>query len=72
MLKTQEIIEEKKKVSLQSNISNTPFDQKSPQPPEQGVLQRHRQTEGHRDSMTENGVCNSIFCIFIYGYFLFN
>ena len=44
-------------VSLQPNISDTPFDQKSPRPPEEGVLNCHthtdRQTDGHRNSMTE-------------------
>ena len=61
MLKKPKIIETKKItkfVSLQPNISNMPFDQKSPQPPEEGVLRRHRQknrqTDGHRDSMTES------------------
>ena len=32
-----------KNVSLQANIRNTFFDQKSPQHPEVGVLQRNRQ-----------------------------
>ena len=43
----------------QTNISNTPFNQRSPRPPEVGVLRRHRQkdrhTDGHGDSMTESG-----------------
>ena len=43
---------------LQANISDTHFDQKSPRPPELGVLQRHRhtdtQTDGHHNSMTES------------------
>ena len=41
-------------MSLQPNTSDTPFDQKSPRPPEEGVLNCHRQTSGHRDSMTES------------------
>ena len=51
---------EKKKtkiVSSHGNISDTPYDERSPRPPEKGVLnchrQTHRQTDGHRDSMTE-------------------
>ena len=44
-------------MSSQANINNTPFNQKSPRPPEVGVSQRHRptdiQTNGHCDSMTE-------------------
>ena len=41
-------------MSLQANISDTPFNQKSPRPPEEGVLDFHTQTSGHRDSMTES------------------
>ena len=45
-------------VSSQANISDTPFDQKSPGHPEVGVLNCHRQTDrqtnGHRDSTTES------------------
>ena len=39
---------------LHANISDTPFDQKSPGPPEVGVWNCHRQTDGHRDSLTES------------------
>ena len=43
-------------VSLHANISNTPFDQRSPQPPEEGVLNcpthTNIQTDGHYDSIT--------------------
>ena len=46
------------KVSLQANISNKPFDQKTPGHPEVGVLNcqrpRDRQTDAHRNSMTES------------------
>ena len=49
---------EKKVVSLHANISNMPFDQRSARPPEECVLNCHkqtdRQTDGHRDSMTES------------------
>ena len=42
---------------MHADISNMPFDQKSPGHPEVGVLNCHsttdRQTDGHRDSMTE-------------------
>ena len=45
-------------MSSQANIKNTPFDQMSPQPLEEAVLnyhmQTHRQTDGHGDSMTES------------------
>ena len=45
-------------MSLNANISNTVFDQKSPQTPEEGFLNCHRQTDrhtdGHSDSMTES------------------
>ena len=37
----------KKIVSLQANISDTPFDQKFFQPPEVGVSQWHTHTDGH-------------------------
>ena len=44
-------------MSSQANISDTPFDQKTPGHPEVGVLRRHkqidRQTNGHRNSMPE-------------------
>ena len=54
--------EKEKNVPLHANISDTPFDQKFPRPPEEGVLNCHRQTNkqtdrhtyGHRDSMTES------------------
>ena len=36
-------------VSSQANIMNTFFNQKSPRPPEVGVLWLHRHTEGHWD-----------------------
>ena len=32
-------------VSLQPNISNAPFDRRSPRLPEEGVLRRHRPTQ---------------------------
>ena len=49
-------------LSLHANISDTPWDQRSPRPPEEGVLNCHRhtdrqtdtQTDGHGDSMTES------------------
>ena len=43
-------------VSLQPNISDTPFDQRSPRPPEEGISRRHRQTDRQtdRDYMTES------------------
>ena len=47
-------------VSSHDNIRNTFFNQKSPQPPEgcfatsQTDKQIERQTDGHRDSMTES------------------
>ena len=48
--------EQKKKiVSLQANISDKPFNQKSPGHPEVGVLNCHRQTDRHTD-----GHCNSM------------
>ena len=41
-------------MSLQANISDKPFDQKSPRPLEEDVLSCHtqtdRQTDGHRNS----------------------
>ena len=37
-------------MSLQANISDTPFNQKSEQPPEKGVLRRHT----HTDIQTSN------------------
>ena len=43
----------KKIVSLHVNISITPFDQRSPGPPEEGVLNCHTQTDEHGNSMTE-------------------
>ena len=36
-------------VSSHYNISDTPFDQRSPRPPEESVLKCHRQTERQRD-----------------------
>ena len=50
---------ETRNVSLRTNISDTPFDQKSPQPLEDGVLSCHEQTHRHTktdeydNSMTE-------------------
>ena len=38
-------MQKKKVLLLHFNISDTPFDQKSPQPPEEGVLKCHRQTD---------------------------
>ena len=45
-------------MSSHANISDTLFDQRSPQPPEEGVLNCHRktdrqQTDGNGESMTE-------------------
>ena len=37
----------------QINIRNTTFDQRSPWPPEEGILQWHEHTDGHGDSMTD-------------------
>ena len=42
-----------------AKISDTPFDQRSPQPTEEGVLnctnrQKDRHTDDHRNSMTES------------------
>ena len=50
----KKIIKKKKKkreqiVSSQANISDKPFDQKSPEPPEEGVLVCHRQTNKQTD-----------------------
>ena len=39
-------------VSSHANISNTPFDQRSPQPPGEGVLNYHRQTHRQTDMAT--------------------
>ena len=39
--------EKTKVVSLQANISNLPFGQKSQQHPEVGVLQRHKNIDRH-------------------------
>ena len=41
-------------VSSQPNISDWPFDQRSPRPPEVGVLQWHWHTDGHGNSMTKS------------------
>ena len=43
-----------KNLSTQANISDTPFGQKSPGHPEVGVLNCHRHTNRHRNSMTES------------------
>ena len=40
-------------MSSQSNISDMPFDQKSLQPPEEGVLRRHRQTDRQTNRLTD-------------------
>ena len=54
--------QKKKIVSLQVNISTTPFDQKFTGNPEVGVLNCHRttdrQTDGHCNSMTESVQCS--------------
>ena len=42
----------RKNVSTQPNSSYTLFDQNSPQPPPEGVLQRHRQTGKQTDRRT--------------------
>ena len=34
-------------MSLNANISDTPFNQRSPRPPEEGVLRHHRHTYIH-------------------------
>ena len=39
-------------VLLHANISNTPFDQRSPQPPKEGVLNYHTQTDRRMDMVT--------------------
>ena len=39
-------------MSSQCNIRNTPFDHKSPQPPEEGVLRCHNQTNKQTDRRT--------------------
>ena len=45
-------------LSLHSNIRRMRFDQRSPRPPEEGVLMGHRHTDrhtgGHGDSMSES------------------
>ena len=61
---------QKKIKSLQANISNMPFNQKSPGHPEVFFFNCHRprdkQTDGHRDSMTESAQCaNSVKMVFI-------
>ena len=43
-----------KVVSSHSHISDMYFDQKSQQPPKEGVWRRHRPTDRHRNSMTES------------------
>ena len=40
-------------MSSQAIIRTTFFDQRSPQPHEMDVLQHHKQTDGHGDSMTD-------------------
>ena len=40
-------------VLSQATIRNTFFDQRSPRPPEVGVLRWRRQTDGHGNSMTD-------------------
>ena len=40
-------------VSSQANIRNTVFNKRSPRPLEVGVSQRHKQTDGHGDYMTD-------------------
>ena len=40
-------------MSSQPNIRNTFFYQRSPRPPEEGVLRLHTQTNGHRDSRAQ-------------------
>ena len=39
-------------VSLQPNISDTPFNHKSTRPPEEGVLKHNGQTNRHTDRLT--------------------
>ena len=41
-------------VPLHADIGVPPFDQSSPQPPGEGVLNCHRQTHGNRNSKTES------------------
>ena len=56
-LKTQKKIIETNKiliVSLHTDISDTAYDPKSPQPPEEGVLNRHKHKDGHCKSMIES------------------
>ena len=51
-------VKKQKNVSLHDNISNMPFDQRSPQPPEVSVLtcytKTDKQTYGNPDSMAES------------------
>ena len=72
---------ETKIVSLHANISDTPFDQRSPRPTKEVVLNCHRQTDRHGDSMTESAqlgqfsekrrrikkwFCLASFCLYYY------
>ena len=43
----------KKIVSLHANICDTPIDQRSSRPPEERVLNCHRQTDRHTDRQTD-------------------
>ena len=53
--KNHQIKEKKEKniVTSHANISQAPFDQRSPRLPEEGVLNGHRQTETQPDTQTD-------------------
>ena len=40
-------------MSLHAHISDTPFDEMSLQPPEEGILNCHRQTDRHTNIQTD-------------------
>ena len=42
-----------KTLSSQSNFRNSFFDQRSPRHPDVGILQSHKQTDGHRNYITK-------------------
>ena len=47
-------------MSSQPNFCDTPFDQKSPQPPEEGVLRRHIQTHSQTDGLNWHSACSHL------------
>ena len=61
-------------MSSHANISDTPFEQRSPGHPEEGFLNCHRQangqTDGHCGSMTESADSVKI-CLLVSQYYLY-